>query len=664
MDNRSQAESKGERMSKKAGIGRGRFLAASGALGAAGLAAPVLAQPAASGTAGGAGIESVSRPAILRHAAIDVAQVSNETVTVPGRDPDHIAQPGSDFMVDCIKKLGYEYVAAIPGSTFRGFQESVINYDPGRPEWITTVHEEISTAMAHGYAKASGKPMVTAVHGMVGLQHASMAIYNAYADRVPMLVVTANYADATHRSGAAEWAHNAVDMAAMVRGFVKYDDQPASLQHFAESLARAHGLAMTPPYGPVLLVLDQDLQENPMGAERPLMRPFTAVHPPAADANAIAEIAKMLVAAESPVIVVERTAHSQNGVDLLVALAEALQAPVIDRLGRMNFPTNHHLWQQLPVISTADVVLALDVGDLFSVVGDVPDTPYRRSILRIKPGTKVISIDAELNVPGGNYQDKQRYFQPDYAAAGDAEATLPALIEAVKRAMPDARRAQNSDREDRYRRMFLARRQSDLEGAAVGWDASPVSVPRLVMEVWNQIRGLDWALVSPANFQGAWQQRLWDFTKHHQYIGGWGAAGVGYGSSAAVGAALAHRNDGVISININGDGDYLMSPGSHWTAAHHRLPLLTIIHNNRAWHQEMMFIQNLTARRSRHPERGRIGTEIVDPNVDYAKIASGFGVYAQGPILSPADLGPAIARALAVVRKGEPALLDVITQGR
>ncbi|HTJ28229.1 MAG TPA: thiamine pyrophosphate-dependent enzyme [Candidatus Limnocylindria bacterium] len=571
---------------------------------------------------------------------------------------------GSDFMVDCIRNLGYEYVAAMPGSTFRGLQESVISYaDNKNPEWITCLHEEISAAMAHGYFKACGKPMAIMVHNIVGLQHASMGIYQAWCDRVPMGVFLGNYADATQRNGSLEWWHGAQDVPAMMRGAIKYDDAPASLQHFAESLERGHSLAMTPPYGPYIIVADQVLQEGTRSGN-PMMRPYVPVSPPAADANAIAQIAKMLVAAKNPVIVVDRAARTPAGVPLLVELAELLQAPVIDRLARMNFPTNHHLWQQLPVIAEADLVLALDVGDLFNTLGDVADTPHRETTWRIKPGTKVISIDSELLASSANYQDKMRFYQADLPVGGDSEASLPSLIEAVKRAMTTARRNENPQREARWREAFQTRREGDLRAAAIAWDASPISIARLCMEVWNQIKHEEWALVSQATFQAFWQQRLWDFTKHSQYLGHQGAAGVGYTGPAAVGAALAHRSDGTICVNIQGDGDFMVLPGAQWTAAHHKLPLLTLMHNNRAYHQETMYIQKMAGRRDRHPERGRIGTEITNPNIDYAKIAQGLGVYAEGPITSPADLGPAIARALKVVKSGHPALLDVVTQPR
>ena len=341
-------------------------------------------------------------------------------------------------------------------------------------------HEEISAAVAHGYAKASGKPMAFAVHGVVGVQHASMGVYNAYADRVPMLLITGNYADGTLRIPPPDWYHNATDGLAMLRGYLKYDEQPGSLQDFAEALGRAHGLAMTPPMGPVALVFDQDLQDTTTSGA-PAMKPFVPVRPPAADANAVAEIARLLVNAKNPVIVVDRAARTPAGVELLVKLAEALQAPVVDMLGRMNFPSNHYLWSLPFVVTQADVLLALDVGDLLPVVGSVSDRVIHKTTFRIASGVKVISIDAELNVPEGNYEaSNSATISPIFPSPAIRRPTLPSLIEAVQRAMTQARRNQNADRADKLKNAFAARRAADAAAAAVGWDASPISVPRLV----------------------------------------------------------------------------------------------------------------------------------------------------------------------------------------
>src|SRR5580692_7053499 len=164
----------------------------------------------------------------------------------------NIDRSGSDFMVDCLKSLGIEYVCAVAGSSFRALHESVINYGGNsKPEFITCCHEESSVGMSHGYAKIEGKPLCIFAHGTVGLQHASMAIYNAYCDRVPVYVVIGNNLDATKRDS----------------DYVKWDDTPISLQHFAESAVRAYKVAMTPPMSPVLLVADSELQENPIAED-------------------------------------------------------------------------------------------------------------------------------------------------------------------------------------------------------------------------------------------------------------------------------------------------------------------------------------------------------------------------------------------------------------
>ncbi len=641
------------------GVDRRAFLAGIGAAGAGAASAAI------AGTATPADARPTTLPPVSLERVTTLA-AAEEAPPAVAADALHVVNPGSDYMIDVLRHLNYEYVAAIPGTTFRGLQESVINYAGNKnPEWITCVHEEISGAMAHGYYKASGKPMAIMVHNTVGLQHATMAIYNAWADRVPMLVMLGNYGDAALRIGGADWDHSATDDAAMVRGYVKYDDQAMSTEHFLESMLRGHGIMMTPPMGPIVIVADQAVQEAPLSRKpQAPMHPYVPASFPTADPNVVQQIATMLVTAQHPVIVADRATRSQAGVKALVALAEALQAPVIDRLGRMNFPTNHYLNGSQPMIAEADLILALDPGDLFSIVNTLEDTIERVTTRRIKPDAKVITIDSQLLVGAGNYQDKQRFFQADLPVAADSEATLPFLVEAVNSAMSTARRNDNPTREQRMRAAFHLKRTSDLAAAAVGWDASPISVPRLCMELWAQIKHQDWALVSQSNFQSGWQNRLWDFTEHHQYLGNSGAAGIGYIGGAAVGAALAHRSDGCLCVSVQGDGDLMMGPGAMWTAAHHRLPLLTIVHNNRAWHQETMSIQILASRRDRHPERGRIGTVMTDPNINYAKVAQGFGVYAETPITDPADLGPAIARAIKVVKRGEPALIDVVTQPR
>ena len=131
-----------------------------------------------------------------------------------------------------------------------------------------------------------------------------------------------------------------------------------------------------------------------------------------------------------------------------------------------------------------------------------------------------------------------------------------------------------------------------------------------------------------------------------------------------MGAALANRKYGRLSISLQNDGDLLYGPGVLWTAAHHKIPILFVMNNNRAYHEEVMHLQRMANRRERGIERAHIGTSITDPAVDFAKVAQGMGVHAEGPITSPGDLAPAIRRAIATVKSGEPALIDVIMQPR
>ena len=644
-------------MKKESSVNRRGFLKSAAVTGAAALvggAAPAAAgqQPAASGPA--------SAPIAPRE------EDPSGEVDVLTTD-----RPGGDFMVDVLKTIGFEYVASNPGSSFRGIHESIVNYGGNQaPEFITCCHEESSVAMAHGYYKAEGKPMAVLCHGTVGLQHAAMAIYNAYCDRVPVYILAGNTLDATMRRPGVEWAHSVQDAAAMVRDYIKWDDLPVSLPHFAESAVRAYRIAMTPPMMPVLVVIDGGPQEDPISPEvkgRLRIPKFTLPSPPAGDAGAVAEAARLLVAAENPVIVADRLARTPAGITRLVELAETLQAPVIDQRGRMNFPSRHPLNHSdggRQLLANADVILGLELWDFWGTVSAFRDSLVRSARSVVKPGTKLISITTGDLYSKGNYQDFQRYPEVDLAMAADAEATLPALVEACKRLITADRRSALQDRGKQLaeaQRRTIARARTE---ATYAWDATPISTARVSAELWAQIKTEDWALVAESGNMSGWTNRLWTFDRHYQHLGGSGGAGVGYGAPAAVGAALANKKRGRLSITIQGDGDFMYAPGVWWTAAHHKIPLLAVMHNNRSYHQEVMHLQRMASRHQRGITRAHIGTTIDNPNVDYAKIAQGMGVHAQGPIGDPKDLGPAIKRAIEVVKRGEPSLIDVVTQPR
>jgi thiamine pyrophosphate-dependent acetolactate synthase large subunit-like protein len=454
----------------------------------------------------------------------------------------------------------------------------------------------------------------------------------------------------------------------MVRDYTKWDDAPVSLTGFAESSVRAYKIAMTPPMEPVVIVADAVMQEEPIPeADRGMLRvpKLTLAAPPAGDSNAVKQAAKMLVDAQEPLIIAGRVARTPDGIKLLVELAELLQAPVLDRRFRMNFPSPHPLSGSGSVAS-ADVILGLEVPDMWASTHT--QTPVNRMGMVSKPLTKadakVITIFAGDLYGKSNYQDFGRYDEVDLAIAADAEATLPMLIEECRKLITPDRKAFYEQRGAKLAEISSKNRARDIEQAAWAWDASPVSTARMSAELWNQLKDEDWSLVSDLTFVSNWPGRLWEFSKPYHFIGGHGAYGVGYGAPAAVGAALANKKHGRISVNIQCDGDLNYAPGVLWTAAHHRIPMLNIMHNNRAYHQELMYVEDMAARARRGVDTVHIGTTITDPNIDYAMMAKAYGMYSEGPIDNPNDVGPAIKRALEVVKKGEPAMIDVVTQPR
>jgi thiamine pyrophosphate-dependent acetolactate synthase large subunit-like protein len=465
-----------------------------------------------------------------------------------------------------------------------------------------------------------------------------------------------------------EWNHSAQDPAAVARDFLKWDDNPASLQHFAESSVRAYKIAMTPPTLPVLLVADGALQEDPIPAGMELRIPkLPQISVPQGESGAVAETARLLATAENPVLIADRYARSEKGAKLLVELAETLQCPVIDTSGRLNLPTRHPLNQSARArghVAQADVVLGLEMTDFWGSINSYRDQIHRTSKPINKPSAKIISLGCGDLYTKSNYQDFQRFADVDVAITGDGEATLPLLIEAVKKHTDQGRKASLEARGKKHAEAHRADLEKARSDATYGWDASPVSTGRLCAEVWAQIQNEDWSLASPTASLSYWPQRLWTMDKPYHFIGDGGGMGIGYCASASVGAALANRKHGRFTVAIQNDGDLLMTIGVLWTAAHHKIPLLFVMHNNRGYHQELMHVQRMANRHMRGLDRAHIGTTLRDPYIDYAKIAQGMGIAAIGPISDPKELGPALTRAKAIVKGGEPVLVDVVTQGR
>jgi thiamine pyrophosphate-dependent acetolactate synthase large subunit-like protein len=584
---------------------------------------------------------------------------------------------GSDFMIDVIRATGIEYVYSNPASSFRGIHESLINYGGNsKPEFIECMHEESSVAMAHGYFKVTGKPQAVLCHGTVGLMHATMAMYNAWCDRASVIVMGGNDLDASKRPPGVPTTHSAQDINALVRDYSKYDDTPVSLQHFALSFTRGYKYATTPPYGPVMLTLDAECQEAPINAHesKTLYIPkVIQASAPQAEVAALKEAAKLLVDAQNPVIIVDRLARTPNGVKLLVELAELLQVPVVDIGGRMNMPNTHYLNQTTrnrALVGQADVIMGMEVTDFWNVVNGFVDNADNEGSgvqeRHAKVDAKLITLSGVELTHKSNYQDSQRFQPADIQMTGDSEASLPSLIEAVKAAITN--RSAYDKRGEAMKKAYGETHNRLRTAAAVAWDASPISTARLSAEIWNVIKDLDWSLVASTGNVSGWPNRLWKMDKHYRWLGSSGGSGLGYGAPASAGAAHANKQFGRFSVSIQGDGDMMYAPGVLWTCAHHSIPLMYVMHNNRGYHQEVMHVQRLANRRLRVANNGKdfgpIGTRIENPNIDYAGLAKSMGVEGIGPINDPKDLGPALKRAVEIVKSGQPVLVDAVTQPR
>jgi acetolactate synthase-1/2/3 large subunit len=577
-------------------------------------------------------------------------------------------QYGSDLVVDLLRALGIEHVAINPGATYRGLHDSLVNYGDRRPEHILTTHEEIAVALAHGYAKAKGRPMAAIVHDIVGLQHASMAIYNAFCDRAPILVLGGGGPmDATKRRPWIDWIHTALVQGNQVRDYVKLDDQPATVGAIPEAILRAWRVARTEPQGPVYVCLDAALQEQSL--DRPVPLPdvarFEPSAPPHGDPRALDEAARRLVEARFPVIVTEGLGRRPEATATLCRLAERLAAPMIDLgaeyQGRPSVPSRHPLdmtGARHEAIADADVVLALDVTSFFAVLGETDRTT--REVRLVNESARVIAISLEDYAFRSWAHTFQSLAPVDLPIAADAARTLPTLLALVEdRLKHDHQSAERDARTARLTTRHAALHAEWQAAVTLERSSKPLAPSVLAAEIWGVIKDEDWVL---ANGTGkGWARRLWDWDPARSY-GGSGGAGLGYGLPAALGVTLAHRGSGKVCVNLQADGDLLYVASAFYTAAHHRLPLLTVMFNNRTYGNDEEHQDAVAKARGRPVENKVIGIRIDDPPPDFAKIAQGFGVHAEGPIDAVDAVGPALRRALRVVKDGRPAVVDVLTR--
>jgi thiamine pyrophosphate-dependent acetolactate synthase large subunit-like protein len=581
------------------------------------------------------------------------------------------AEYGSDLVVDLMKAFDIEYAAFNPGATFRGIHDSIVNYGGNyKPEVIFCNHEEISVAVAHGYAKAKGKPMIAIVHNMVGLQHATMAIFNAYIDRVPIVVLGGTGPMNTkRRRPRIDWIHTALVQGNQVRDYVKWDDQPYSLEDVPDSFIRGYRLATTEPMAPVYINYDADIQEDAIATpiDIPDISRFAPPAPMQANPEALRRAVELLVNAKSPLIIADTLGRNPKTVPALVALAELLAIPVVDKGARFNFPTTHPLDATdgaRDLLQKADVILALDVPDLYGSLTTV-SKQTRACEYITSPGVKLISIsmhDMLVHSWAGDYQALQAI---DVPMCADTAVAVPELTRLCRdllgndgknKGRVEARQKELGEKHKSRR----AKWRADAEGKS---SQKEISTAWLALELGEVIKKEDWILVNGTS--NGWARRLWDFTKPNQYLGASGGAGVGYGMSASIGAALAYMGSGKLCVDIQADGDLLMTSSSLWTAAKHRIPLLIVMHNNQSYYNSEEHGIEVAKFRNRPVENAGIGTHVSEPTVDFAQVAKGFGVHAEGPIERSADLRPALERALEFVKEKKlPALVDVVSEPR
>lgn len=566
---------------------------------------------------------------------------------------------GSDVLARLLGVLGFEHIALNPGATFRGLHDSLVHAHAPVPRVVTCAHEEISVAIAHGYAKAAGRPMAAALHDVVGLQHACMAIYNAWCDRVPMLLLGGTGPVAADRRRPwIDWIHTALVQGNHVREFVKWDDQPASVPAAIESLVRAWRLTSSAPAAPVYVCLPVEVQEDEVG-EIPSMPDPADFRPSRAgsDPDAIREAAAMLSGATHPVVLADRAADYPGALDALAGISEAVGAPLIDGGARMNVATDHPMdmtGAEDEALRDADVLLGVEMTDMAGWLA-------RASALRPGGGRPaVIHISMADALVGSWTSDYQRLPTVDVPILSDAGVALRLLMERLAGDSTDRHRALAAQRSASVRAASEARRTRWSAEAREHHEDAPISTSRLASEVGAAIDGHHWLLAHGT--LGGWARRLWTWREPGSYLGVAGGGGIGYGPGATIGAALA-RPDRLI-VNLQPDGDLLFTPSALWTMAHEGLPIVNVVWNNRSYFNSEEHSRRIARLRGRGMERTGIGTRLEDPPIDFAGMARSFGLQAEGPVERPADLPGALERAVRSALDGRPSLVDVITRSR
>jgi thiamine pyrophosphate-dependent acetolactate synthase large subunit-like protein len=550
-----------------------------------------------------------------------------------------------------LRALDIPYVALNPGASYRGLHDSIVNHlGNERPRMLLCLHEESAVAIAHGWAKVAERPMAAIVHSNVGLMHASMAVFNAFSDRVPLLLLGATGpVDAAKRRPWIDWLHTSKDQGALIRHYSKWDDQPASIPAAVEAMLRAYQIADTVPKGPTYVCLDAELQERVLDAAPPV--PDAVRYRPPAPAVPAAEtvetIARTLHAATRPLILMGRVSRSEAGWRARIALAEALGAMVLTdlKLGG-TFPNEHPLHGApattmlgaagASVLREADVVLSLDWIDLGGTLkaawGDVPVS------------ARVIRVGLDQQMHNGWNMDYQALPPTDLAVMVEGEASVAPLLAAVAKLGARATPAWPGHSSAIPKPLPVAER-------------GPIAIPQLARTLQDCFAGRDACLIrAPLS----WAGQLWLVRHPLDVLGGDGGAGIGSGPGMAVGAALALRDAGSrLPLAILGDGDFLMGVTALWTGVHYRVPLLIVIANNRSFYNDELHQERVAKQRGRPVANKWIGQRIDGPDIDLAGLARAQGAVGFGPVRDGAELAATLAEARRAVEGGALAVVDV-----
>ena len=572
----------------------------------------------------------------------------------------------SDVIVDLIKQYDFPYITLNPGASFRGLHDSLVNYGGNDPQMMLCNHEEIAVQIAHGYAKATGKPMIAIVHNLVGLLHCNLAVYYAYMDRVPIFIVGATGPmDEKKRRPHIDWTHTALVQGNAVRDYTKWDYQPTSIHGVPESFARAYSVMMTQPQGPIYMCYDAALQEEPLTDEVPLP-PKTAVATPARmmpDPAALEAIADKLLKSENPLLMAEYVGRRQGGFESMVSLAETVGAPVWDLGESLCFPNRHPLSHSLDktIFKDRDLILGLDIRDYEKQTHVLNST--KRTLESLPPADcDFVEIGfGELGISKWSF-DYCRMQPCSVRAIGDTTLAIPELTKLCKDRIGKDTKLQGKITK---RTKALAARHEQTwakwqDEARQNWDASPMTTPRLAHEVWEVIKDEDWVLTAVTLKNQVRKQ--WNFDKAHRHPGD--GLGTATQIGISLGVALAHKGTGRVVVDLQPDGDLMFDAGSLWVAAKYQIPILIVMYNNRAYYNDWEHQIRMARLRGTDEAKAHIGMDLFGPAPDFGALARSMGVWGEGPIENPKDVRPALLKALEVVKSGKPALVDTVTQHR